>query len=57
MRYRLAVGPDVDRGTIQRVMDVHMQACPVWRSIHPQIDTTVSLELVDADDTRSEGDG
>ncbi len=42
------MGPDVDRDAVQRVMRIHADRCPVYRSIHPQIDVTTSLELEDA---------
>ena len=46
VRYRLEVEPDADRAAIERVMQVHSNACPVYRSLHPQIEITPSLELV-----------
>ncbi len=44
--YRLEVDPDVDQETLDRVLRVHADACPVYRSLHPQIAITVSLETV-----------
>ncbi|MBW3601794.1 MAG: OsmC family protein [Actinobacteria bacterium] len=46
--YRLEVGADVDREAVERVMRVHADRCPVYRSIHPQIHVTTSLELEEA---------
>lgn len=46
--YRLQVDADVDRGAIDRVLQVHADSCPVYRSIHPQIQVSTSLELVEA---------
>lgn len=43
--YRLEVGPLVDREAIDRVMRVHAAHCPVYRSLHPQIQITTSLEF------------
>lgn len=48
MTYRLEVGADVDREAVERVMRVHADRCPVYRSIHPQIHVTTSLELEEA---------
>jgi uncharacterized OsmC-like protein len=44
--YRLAVDPDVERDKVERVLRMHAQHCPVYRSIHPQIHVTTALELV-----------
>ncbi len=43
--YHLAVEADADRTVVDRVLDVHAGACPVYRSLHPQIEITASLEL------------
>lgn len=34
---------DADRDTVQRVLDTHMQGCPVARSIGAAIDITTSV--------------
>lgn len=44
--YRLEVDADTDRAAVDRAMSAHPQACPVYRSIHPQIECSVSLEVV-----------
>ena len=44
--YRLQAEPDVDRELLDRVLRVHQDACPVYRSLHPQITITTGLELV-----------
>jgi len=46
VRYRLPVGADTDRGTIDRVLGFHAEHCGVYRSLHPQIEITTELELV-----------
>lgn len=46
--YRLVVDADADRDAIDRVMRVHADACPVYRSLHPQIAITTALDLVEA---------
>lgn len=43
--YHLQVDPDVDRDAVDRVMAVHAKSCPVYRSIHPQIQVSTALEL------------
>jgi uncharacterized OsmC-like protein len=43
--YRLAVDGDVDPDVLERVHRVHVRACPVYRSLHPQVEMTTSLEL------------
>ena len=45
--YRLVVEDDVDRATVERVHGFHAERCPVYRSIHPQIACTTTLEIVD----------
>jgi uncharacterized OsmC-like protein len=47
--YRLMVDADADRAAIERAHDNHPGKCPVYRSIHPQIECATSLELVEAD--------
>lgn len=47
MRYRLEIDADADRKAIDRVMAAHADSCPVYRSIHPQIEVTTSLEVVE----------
>ena len=44
--YHLKIEPSVDRDAVDRVMRVHAEYCPVYRSLHPQIQITTSLELV-----------
>jgi uncharacterized OsmC-like protein len=44
--YRLRADDDVDKGKVDRVLRVHANSCPVYRSIHPQIEVTTDLELV-----------
>ena len=48
VRYRLPVGPETDRGMIDRVMGFHARSCGVYRSLHPQIRITTELDLVEA---------
>lgn len=43
--YRLALDEDADRDAVNRAFDVHEAGCPVYRSLHPQITITTSLEL------------
>lgn len=43
--YHLSADDDADRTVIDRVLDVHAGGCPVYRSLHPQIEITASLEL------------
>jgi uncharacterized OsmC-like protein len=45
--YRLGVEPGADRETIDRVLRVHADSCPVFRSLHPQIAITTALDLVE----------
>lgn len=45
--YRLTVGPDVDRETIDRVHGFHADKCPVARSIRGSIDITTDVEVVE----------
>lgn len=40
---RLDDGDDLE--AVQRVLRVHADACPVFRSIHPQIHVTTELQL------------
>ena len=47
VRYRLPVVAEADRATIDRVMGFHAQHCGIYRSLHPQIEITTELELVD----------
>jgi len=42
--YHLRVTDDVDRDTVERVLGMHARFCPVYRSIHPQIECTTALE-------------
>lgn len=43
--YHLAVDPDADTDKVQRAFRAHPTRCPVYRSIHPQIEVTTALEL------------
>jgi uncharacterized OsmC-like protein len=43
--YRLAVDADADRDAVERAHTSHPERCPVYRSIHPQIEVTTELEL------------
>ncbi|HEX2028417.1 MAG TPA: OsmC family protein [Nitriliruptorales bacterium] len=45
--YRLEVDADTDRAAVERVYGLHQERCPVARSIHPQIEVSTSLELVE----------
>lgn len=45
--YRLQVEDDADRAAIERVHRVHANSCPVYRSLHPQIEITTSYELAE----------
>lgn len=47
VRYRLPVGPQTDRDKIDRVMGFHVQHCGIYRSLHPQIEITTELELIE----------
>lgn len=47
VRYRLRVGPDVDRDAVGRAFDHHPRRCPVYRSISAAIAITTELELVE----------
>ena len=44
--YNLTVAGDIDRETIDRVLQKHADACPVYRSLHPQIEISTSLDVV-----------
>lgn len=46
--YRLAVDPDADRETVERVHGMHADRCPVARSIRDAIEITTELEVVEA---------
>ncbi len=45
VRYRLQVDDAADRDTIDRALRVHARECPIYRSLHPQIEIDTSLEL------------
>ncbi len=45
--YRLQVPADADQAAIDRVLATHERACPVYRSLHPQIQITTSLEQLE----------
>ena len=47
VRYRLPVGPQTDRGKIDRVLGFHARHCGIYRSLHPQIEITTELDLVE----------
>ncbi len=47
VRYRLAVHPATDRSKIDRVMGFHTQHCGIYRSLHPQVEITTELELIE----------
>ncbi len=47
VRYRLPVVAEADRAKIDRVMGFHARRCGIYRSLHPQIEITTELELVD----------
>lgn len=46
--YRLVVDDGADRDAIERAHQHHPNKCPVRRSIHPQIECSTSLQLVEA---------
>ncbi len=46
--YRLAVEAGVDRAAVDRAFTSHTRHCPVYRSLHPQIEIRVALDLVEA---------
>jgi uncharacterized OsmC-like protein len=48
--YHLAVAPDADRAKIDRAFRAHPSRCPVYRSIHPQIEVATSLEVAERRD-------
>lgn len=43
--YQLAVDPDADTEKVDRAFRAHPPRCPVYRSIHPQIEVTTVLEV------------
>lgn len=43
--YHLRVPGDVDRTAIERVHGMHARFCPVYRSVHPQIECRTTLVL------------
>ncbi len=47
VRYRLPVGPETDRDRVDRVMGFHAQHCGIYRSLHPQVEITTELLLVE----------
>lgn len=51
--YHLAVDPDADVDKVDRAFRTHPSRCPVYRSIHPQIQVTTALELDRAGDVGS----
>ena len=44
VKYRLEAG-DADRGTIERVHEMHRQSCPLYRTLHSAIDITTTLDM------------
>jgi uncharacterized OsmC-like protein len=44
VRFSLECSPD-QRDTAQRVHSLYAQACPVYRSIHPQIAVTTEVSF------------
>ena len=48
VRYRLPVAPETARKVIGRVFDFHARHCGIYRSLHPQIEITTELELLEA---------
>ena len=46
VHYRLEVDATADRAAIDRVLGFHAQHCGVYRSLHPQVAITTSLDLV-----------
>ncbi|MGH3342584.1 MAG: hypothetical protein ACRDPK_06800 [Carbonactinosporaceae bacterium] len=47
--YLLAVAPDVDRSTVERVHGFHAERCPVARSIGGSIDISTRVEYEPAE--------
>jgi hypothetical protein len=47
VRYRLRVAPDADRSAVDRVMDFHVDHCPVARSIRGAIAVSTGIDLVE----------
>jgi uncharacterized OsmC-like protein len=45
VRYHLRVDDAADRDAIDRVLRVHARECPIYRSLHPQIEIDTSLDL------------
>lgn len=43
--YHLTVPASADRATIERVHGMHARFCPVYRSVHPQIECTTELVI------------
>lgn len=43
--YHLQVHSDVDRATVERVHGMHARFCPVYQSVHPQIECSTNLVL------------
>lgn len=43
--YHLRLDPDADADKVERAFQAHPPRCPVYRSIHPQIVVTTSLEV------------
>jgi uncharacterized OsmC-like protein len=44
--YHLAVPVDAEqRETVDRLFETHPRGCPVYRSLHPQIQITTELRL------------
>lgn len=56
VRYRL-VAPESQRDVVERVHSVHQRFCPVYRSLHPQVEVTTSYELAPDEPTGSSSGG
>ena len=44
--YHLKVDDDADHEKIERAFQATPNSCPVYRSIHPQIEVTTALDLI-----------
>lgn len=43
--YHVDLADELDRGVVDEVFAVHAYACPLYRSVHPQIHVTTELHL------------
>lgn len=48
VRYTLRIDPDADREAIERCHSLHVDRCPVARSIRDAIDISTELTVVEA---------